>query len=331
MRIRCEAHVVSRSRIFIIGLYQKKPSLGSGFLPKLDNEGVEKYNFKVLSFEKECKMKIPLKFLSLFMLVGVLSVPVSVSAQGVPGDILLDFVKIEGGFFIMGSPASEVSRHKDEIQRQVMVGAFYMAKNEVTQREYETIMRTNPSKFHGASLPVEQVSWYDAVAYCNARSIIEGLTPAYVIRETEILWDHDADGYRLPTEAEWEYACRAGTKGAYHTGGNITTNLANFDGNYPYNRHAKGRYRARTTTVRSFAPNDWGLYDMHGNVYEWCWDQYKEYSNTGTLDGFLWNPAVMRGGSWYSEARFLRSANRVSADRTAKTDYIGFRIVRSAL
>jgi formylglycine-generating enzyme required for sulfatase activity len=331
MRIRCEAKLVSRSRIFIIGLYQKKPSQGSGFLPKFDNKGIIKYNLKYFFLKGNMKMKMPFRFLSFFTLIGVLLAPVSVSAQSIPGDILLDFVKIEGGFFTMGSPASEVSRQKDESQHQVMVGAFYMAKNEVTQREYEKVMRTNPSRFHGAGLPVEQVSWYDAVAYCNTRSIIEGLTPAYVIRETEILWDHNADGYRLPTEAEWEYACRAGTNTAYHTGSNITTNLANFDGNYPYNRHAKGRYRARTTTVRSFAPNAWGLYDMHGNVYEWCWDQYKEYSNTGMLDGSLWNPAVMRGGSWYSEARFLRSANRISEDRTAKTDYIGFRVVRSAL
>ncbi|WP_010254158.1 formylglycine-generating enzyme family protein [Treponema primitia] len=276
-------------------------------------------------------MKLPQRFLAFFTLIGVLLIPGRVNAQSYSSDILLDFVKIEGGFFIMGSPASEVSRQKDETQHQVMVGAFYMAKNEVTQREYEQVMRTNPSKFTGASLPVEQVSWYDAVAYCNARSIIEGLIPAYVIRETEILWDHNADGYRLPTEVEWEYACRAGTQTAFHTGSNITANQANFDGNYPYNRHAKSRYRRQTTTVRSFAPNAWGLYDMHGNVYEWCWDQYKEYSNTGALDGSLWNPAVMRGGSWYSEARFLRSANRILKDHTAKTDYIGFRVVRSAL
>jgi formylglycine-generating enzyme required for sulfatase activity len=276
-------------------------------------------------------MKLPQRFLAFSILIGVLLIPGRVHAQTSSPDILLDFVKIEGGFFIMGSPVSEVSRQKDETQHQVMVGAFYMAKNEVTQREYERVMRTNPSRFIGASLPVERVSWYDAVAYCNARSIIEGLIPAYVIRETEILWDHNADGYRLPTEAEWEYACRAGTKTAFHTGSNITANQANFDGNYPYNRHAKSRYRGQTTTVRSFAPNAWGLYDMHGNVYEWCWDQYKEYSNTGALDGTLWNPAVMRGGSWYSEARFLRSANRILEDHTAKTDYIGFRVVRSAL
>ncbi|AEF86805.1 serine/threonine-protein kinase Pkn1 [Treponema primitia ZAS-2] len=276
-------------------------------------------------------MKRPIRLLSLFVFISLSLGSARIGAQSIQADILLDFVKIEGGFFFMGSPAREVSRQKDEAQHQVMVGAFYMAKNEVTQREYEQIMRTNPSQFSGASLPVEQVSWFDAVSYCNARSIIEGLTPAYVIREVEILWDHNANGYRLPTEAEWEYACRAGGTTVFHSGNNITAFQANFDGNYPYNKSAKSRYRARTTTVRSYAPNAWGLYDMHGNVYEWCWDQYKPYENTSALDGSLKNPAVIRGGSWTSEARFLRSANRVAMDHTAKTNYIGFRVVRSAL
>jgi formylglycine-generating enzyme required for sulfatase activity len=280
---------------------------------------------------RNVNMKLSHKVLALFALVGVLLIPTEVGAQAYSTDILLDFIKIEGGFFVMGSPATEISRHKDETQHQVMVGAFYMGKNEVTQREYEQIMRANPSKFQGASLPVEQVTWFDAVAYCNARSIIEGLVPAYVIRETEILWDHNADGYRLPTEAEWEYACRAGTGAAFNIGNNVTTNQANFDGNYPYNGQFKGRYRAKTTTARSFAPNNWGLYDMHGNVYEWCWDQYKSYGDAAALDGSLSSPGVIRGGSWTSEARFLRSANRAFMDHAGKTDYVGFRVVRSAL
>jgi formylglycine-generating enzyme required for sulfatase activity len=275
-----------------------------------------------------------MRFFRGFLLFFVFAVLVTVSGAGAqtsPPDIPLDFVKIEGGSFIMGSPVSEVSRQNDEVQHQVMVDSFYMGKNEVTQREYEQVMRSNPSKFHGASLPVEQVSWFDAIAYCNTRSIIEGLSPAYVLRESEILWDHNADGYRLPTEAEWEYACRAGTKTAFNMGNNITPYQANFDGNYPYNRQVKGQYRARTATVQSFDPNDWGLYDMHGNVYEWCWDQYKPYADSATLDGSLASPGVIRGGSWTSEARFLRSANRAFLGHAVKNDYTGFRVVRSAL
>jgi formylglycine-generating enzyme required for sulfatase activity len=276
-------------------------------------------------------MKRPIRLLSLFVFISLSLGPARISAQSIQADIPLDFVKIQGGFFIMGTPSTEVSRQGDEGLHQVKVDTFYMGKNEVSQREYEQIIRANPSRFLGASLPVERVSWFDAVAYCNDRSIIEGLTPAYVIGEAEILWDHTADGYRLPTEAEWEYACRAGGTGAFHTGNTINANQANFDGNYPYNKKAKDKFRARTTPVRSFTPNAWGLYDMHGNVYEWCWDQYKPYSNTNALDGSLGVPGIIRGGSWYSEARFLRSGNRAFKDHAAKLDYIGFRVVRSAL
>jgi formylglycine-generating enzyme required for sulfatase activity len=249
---------------------------------------------------------------------------VSVSAA----DTLKNFVRIEAGAFMMGSPLAEVSRDRDEAPHQVVVGSFYIGKYEVTQEEYEAVMGSNPSHFRGATLPVEQISWFDAVVYCNARSIREGLTPAYTIREEEIKWNHNADGYRLPTEAEWEYACRAGTTTAYNVGNNITPRQVNYDGNYPYNKSAKGIYRERTTSVGSFSPNAWGLYDMHGNVYEWCWDQYKPYNDAG-LDGSMLADAVIRGGSWYSEARFLRSANRVHASHDARTNYIGFRLVRS--
>ncbi|MDR0569072.1 MAG: formylglycine-generating enzyme family protein [Spirochaetaceae bacterium] len=241
---------------------------------------------------------------------------------------LKNFVRIDAGTFIMGSPALEVSRDRDEVQHQAVVGSFYMGKYEVTQEEYETVMGTNPSYFKRPNLPVEQVSWFDAVVYCNTRSVREGLTQAYTIQEEEIVWNHNADGYRLPTEAEWEYACRAGTTSAYHLGDNITTVQVNYDGNYPYNKAAKGAYREKTTEVGTFTPNAWGLYDMHGNVYEWCWDQYKPYSESG-LNGSMLADAVLRGGSWYSEARFLRSANRVRAAHDARSYYIGFRVVRS--
>ncbi|MDR2484363.1 MAG: formylglycine-generating enzyme family protein [Treponema sp.] len=249
-------------------------------------------------------------------------------ARNAVPDTMKNFIRIEGGTFMMGSPASEVSRDRDEVPHQVALGAFYIGKYEITQEEYEAVMGTNPSHFKGPNLPVEQVSWFDAVVYCNARSIKEGLTPVYTIHEEEIVWDHSADGYRLPTEAEWEYACRAGTVTAFSTGDAITTGQVNYDGNYPYNKASKGIYRQKTMEAGAFAPNPWGLYDMHGNVYEWCWDQYNPY-NIGGMDGSMLADAVIRGGSWYSEARFLRSANRIRAAHDARSYYIGFRAARS--
>ncbi|AEF82230.1 formylglycine-generating enzyme family protein [Leadbettera azotonutricia] len=272
-------------------------------------------------------MKKPVFFTVIFLFLSTFVL----QAQNRQGYAPSDFVKLEAGTFMMGSPARESARDRDETQRQVLVGSFYIAKHEVNQDEYESVMHKNPSRFRGPNLPVENVSWFDAIIYCNARSEKEGFTPAYIIRDSEIRWDHEANGYRLPTEAEWEYACRAGSSTAFNTGYNITVNQGNFDGNFPYNRNPKGNYRKTTTPVMSFPPNAWGLYDMHGNVYEWCWDQYSVNYNSGNLNGSLRARAVIRGGSWYSEARFLRSANRANADHSAMTNYIGFRVVRSVL
>ncbi|MDR3334180.1 MAG: formylglycine-generating enzyme family protein [Treponema sp.] len=242
-----------------------------------------------------------------------------------------NLVRIEPGVFTMGSPGAESFRDPDEIEHQVMMSGFYMGRYEVTQEEYEALMGTNPSEFKDPELPVERVSWFDAVRYCNARSERERLTPAYTISETEIIWIHNANGYRLPTEAEWEYACRAGTTTVFNTGNNLTVEQGNYDGNYPYEKNPAGIYRNKTTPAGSFTPNAWGLYDMHGNVYEWCWDQYKTAYNSADLNGSINADAVIRGGSWYSEARFLRSANRAHAAHTTLNSYIGFRVVRSSL
>jgi formylglycine-generating enzyme required for sulfatase activity len=235
-------------------------------------------------------------------------------------------VWIGGGTFIMGSPGGEISRDPDETQHPVTVKGFYLDKYEVTQEEYEAVAGSNPSRFKGAALPVEGVSWYDAVLYCNARSLREGLSPVYTILEGSIIREAGADGYRLPTEAEWEYACRAGTLRAFNRGETISPGEANYDGNYPYGKAEAGLYRGKTSPVGSFAPNEWGLYDMHGNVYEWCWTGYRPYTSTGD-DGRA-APGVIRGGSWFSEGRFLRSANRARARRAASADYIGFRVAR---
>jgi len=206
-----------------------------------------------------------------------------------------------------------------------------MGKYPVTQKEYQEVMGTNPSNFKGDNLPVEQVSWYDAVNYCNRLSQKEGLTPAYTINGENVTWNYNASGYRLPTEAEWEYACRAGTTTPFSTGNNITTSQANYDGNYPYNNNAKGTYREKTTAVGSFSPNPWGLYDMHGNVWEWCWDWYGDYPNNAQPDyrgASSGSYRVIRGGGWDSDAQLLRSASRSYGTPSSRDGDVGFRLVR---
>jgi formylglycine-generating enzyme required for sulfatase activity len=209
-----------------------------------------------------------------------------------------------------------------------------MGRYEVTQREWQEVMGSNPSDFKGADLPVENVSWYDAIEYCNKRSIKEGLSPAYTRNGDNVTWNRNANGYRLPTEAEWEYACRVGTTKPFHTGNNITTAQGNYDGNYPYNGNGKGTYREMTWEVGSGAANGWGLYDMHGNVWEWCWDWYGAYGSGSQTDPS--GPAsgsrqVLRGGSWEDSAQYLRSACRVSDGPSARYSRCGFRLVRTFL
>jgi formylglycine-generating enzyme required for sulfatase activity len=244
------------------------------------------------------------------------------------------FVRINGGTFTMGSPDGP-GYYDDEVRHQVTVRSFYMGKYPVTQKEYEDVMGVNLSYFKGPGLPVERVSWFDAVDYCNKRSGKEGLMPAYTINgqgnNRTIVWNRNANGYRLPTEAEWEYACRAGTTTPFSTGDNITVDQANYDGNSPYNNNAKGIYREKTTNVGSFGANPWGLYDMHGNVSEWCWDWYGSYSSEAQTDpaGVVFGAnRVIRGGSWGGSAGSVRSAYRNGYVPWGRDGSIGFRVVR---
>ncbi|MDR1218295.1 MAG: formylglycine-generating enzyme family protein [Treponema sp.] len=255
-------------------------------------------------------------------------------------------VRIAGGTFTMGSPSTEVGRGSDETQHSVTISKpFYIGKYEVTQKEWYDVMGSNPSYFKGDNLPVEQVSWYDVIEYCNKRSEREWLTPAYTIDKTRsdgnntngrdnvkwvVTWDRNANGYRLPTEAEWELACRAGTSTPFYTGSDITTNHANYNGNYPYNNNAKGEYRGKTWAVGSGTPNPWGLYDMSGNVYEWCWDWYGAYSGTQTDPAGVAGGSyrVVRGGSWCNYAQYVRSAYRFSDAPSSRYGTFGFRLVR---
>jgi formylglycine-generating enzyme required for sulfatase activity len=258
--------------------------------------------------------------------------PAVVQPAAVPVNPLPDnFVRINGGTFTMGSPAGEVNRHDGEVQHRVTVSAFYMGKYEVTQREWTAVMGSNPSHWKGDNLPVENVSWYDAIDYCNRRSQREGLTPAYTRNGDNVTWNRNANGYRLPTEAEWEYACRAGASGPFNTGNNITTSQANYNGNYPYNGNAKGQYRERTWDAGSGAANAWGLYDMHGNLWEWCWDRYGAYASGAQTDpagAASGSYRVLRGGGWDSSAGRLRSAYRNDSAPSNRGSGAGFRLVR---
>lgn len=255
------------------------------------------------------------------------------------------FVLISGGTYTMGSPETESWRGSDETEHSVTVDDFYMGSCEVTQTEYTELMGENPSSFSGGDLPVDNVTWYEAIAYCNARSEADGLTSAYIIDGQNVSWDRSADGYRLPTEAEWEYACRAGTETPFNTENSISAEEANYFGHYPYlieenyfeqdNLETQpGEYRQTTVPVGSFAPNQWGLYDMHGNVEEWCWDYYGAYNTepqtnpSGPVSGTL---RVNRGGGWNDFAKHIRSAYRSSMPGDNSSYNLGFRLARGAV
>jgi len=239
--------------------------------------------------------------------------------------VTLDMVEIPGGTFIMGSPTSEENRSSSESpQHQVTVPSFYMGKYELTQAQYQAIMRRNPfnfmgrnpSNFKGDNRPVEGVSWNNAVEFCKKLSQKTG------------------KNYRLPSEAEWEYACRAGTTTPFYFGESITPDLVNYDGNYTYASAPKGKYRQQTTDVGTFPPNSFGLYDMHGNVWEWCQDDYKnDYINAPTDGSALTSPScirkLLRGGSWGSDPGNCRSACRYYGNLGNDGNYVGFRVVCS--
>jgi formylglycine-generating enzyme required for sulfatase activity len=231
--------------------------------------------------------------------------------------VKLEMIAIPGGTFLMGSPENEAERLSYESpQHQVTVPSFFIGKYQLTQAQYQAIMGANPSSFKGNNRPVENVSWDDAVAFCKKLNQKTG------------------KNYRLPSEAEWEYACRAGTKTPFYFGDNITTDLVNYDGNYSYKSAPKGKYRQQTTDVGTFPPNPFGLYDMHGNVWEWCEDDCHENYINAPTDGSAWNSRsgshkLLRGGSWGNNPAYCRSAFRFGLNNLDDYYSIGFRVVCS--
>ncbi|MCC6487859.1 MAG: SUMF1/EgtB/PvdO family nonheme iron enzyme [Candidatus Hydrogenedentes bacterium] len=234
-------------------------------------------------------------------------------------------VRIPSGTFRMGS---DTGGDDEQPVHEVTVGGFLMDVCEVTQKDFEALMGQNPAKFKDPSHPVEQLGWFSAIKYCNMRSMREGLTPCYDLETAAC--NLAADGYRLPTEAEWEYACRAGSDTAYSFGdeGGKLGPHAWFEDN------ADGS----TKPAGQKTPNAWGLYDMHGNVWEWCTDIYSEnaYASAGASDPCNQSEGegrVLRGGGWDSPAELCRSATRYSeepglADVCFGYEEYGFRCVR---
>ncbi len=231
-----------------------------------------------------------------------------VFAETIAVGIILEMVAIPEGSFVMGSPNSEAGRSNDEgPQRTVNIAPFFMGRYQVTQLQWRAVaglpkvkidLKVYPSYFKGANLPVERVSWHDATEFCARLSQLTGRN------------------YKLPSEAQWEYACRAGTTTPFYFGDTITPDLVNYNGNFPYARAPKGIYRQKTTAVGSFPPNSFGLYDMHGNVWEWCQDIWHDNYQGAPTDGSAWESGgqgkkwLLRGGLWSGISGECRSAFR---------------------
>jgi formylglycine-generating enzyme required for sulfatase activity len=251
--------------------------------------------------------------------------------ETLPGGVKLDMVAVAPGSFTMGSSDEQIAEAKkncdscnfddEKPQRAVNIAyGFFIGKFEVTQAQWQAVMGNNSSNFKNCpECPVEQVSWNDAKEFIKK---LNSLQNKYF--------------YRLPSEAEWEYTVRAGTKTAFAFGDSLSSKQANFDGNYPYGGAAKGEYKGKTTPVGSYAPNAWGLYDMHGNVWEWCEDIYQDNYKGLATDGSAnvsvgdSSPRVLRGGSWNNNGINCRSANRYRNAPDGRYFNIGFRLVAVA-
>lgn len=234
-----------------------------------------------------------------------------------PGGAQLALVAIPAGRFLMGSRRNE-GYDDERPQHSVGVPAFWMSQYPVTQAQWAAVMKwTPPYRGKGPQRPVDRVSWRDALAFCARLSEVTGRA------------------YRLPGEAEWEYACRAGTLTPFYVGPTITTDLANYVGLHTYRAEPEGVYRHGTTEVGSFPPNAFGLHDMAGNVWEWCADAWHDDYGGAPTDGSVWAgddaARVMRGGCWHDPPGLCRSAARLKYAPGEAEDYLGFRVALTSL
>lgn len=258
--------------------------------------------------------------------------PLAVRPSSGAGAVLVNslgmkLIWVEPGQFWRGSEPAETGHRANESRHLVtLTRGFWLSATEVTQAQYEAVMNDNPSAFAGADRPVENVPWFAWIVYCNRLSEWEGLRPAYRIDGVRVIWDRAADGYRLPTEAQWEYACRAGTTTRFSAGDKTTQLMA----------VAWFRVNAdwQTRPVAAKPANPWGFFDMHGNVFEWCWDLYAPYGGqelvdpTGAADG---GRRILRGGGWGSYSRGCRSAYRLTSEPSVRRAWFGARLARGAM
>jgi len=255
----------------------------------------------------------------LFWFIFIPTLAESQVGKKISNDLGMEFVYIAPATFIMGSPSDEPNRDSDERPHHVtLTKGYYMQTTEVTQGQWKAVMGDNTSTFKkcGDNCPVEAVSWDTVQDFIQKLNQKEG-----------------GNKYRLPTEAEWEYACRAGTETPFVFGQCLSTDQANYNGKYPLPGCSEGEYRKRTLPVASLSPNAWGLYDMHGNVAEWCQDWLGDYPSRNITDPTGPSSSevrVFRGGGWSDSASSCRSADRSgNAPFLYRLEFVGFRLVRN--